>query len=58
MGVKKSYQQDYLETENKLQLNRLNFAAKHFSETFSTVKKLKTTVYEDYKNDIQDLRAQ
>ena len=58
MGVKKSYQQDYLETENKLQLNRLNFAAKNFSETFSTVKKLKTTVYEDYKNDIQDLRAQ
>lgn len=50
MGVKKSYRPEWLESENTLFINKLNFVTKHFSETHKHVKNLKTTVYTDYKN--------
>jgi len=49
LGVKMHYRPDWLDSENKLFINKLNFAAKHYSETHATVKNLKTTCLKDHK---------
>ena len=33
LGVKRTYRPDWLDSENKLFINELNFCAKHFKET-------------------------
>ena len=33
LGVKSTYRPDWLDSENKLFINELNFCAKHFKET-------------------------
>jgi len=37
MGVKKAFRPDWLEEENKLFINNLNFVAKHFEDTYNSV---------------------
>ena len=41
MGVKKSFRPDWLQSENTLFINKLNFVTKNFHETYNTTKKLK-----------------
>ena len=37
MGVKKAYRPDWLQEENTLFINKLNFVAKSYEDTFNTV---------------------
>ena len=34
MGIKKAYRPDYLDSENTLFINKLNFVTKHFEDTY------------------------
>ena len=40
MGVKKAFRPDWLEEENKLFINNLNFVAKHFEDTYNSVSQI------------------
>ena len=55
MGVKKSFRPDWLQSENTLFINKLNFVTKNFAETHKTTKQLKTTVSIDHNNRLDDL---
>lgn len=37
MGVKKAFRPDWLEEENKLFINKLNFVAKNFEDSYNSV---------------------
>ena len=66
MGVKKAFRPEWLDSENALFVNKLNYCAKHFEpthklvsfcffiETFQT-QKLKTVVFDDHKIQLDDL---
>ena len=54
LGVKKNYRPDWLDSENKLFINKLNFVAQNYTETHSEVKNLKKTVYTDQQLRLDD----
>ena len=37
MGVKKQFRPDWLESENGIFINKLNFASKNFDQTYESV---------------------
>jgi hypothetical protein len=47
MGVKRKFRPDWLDSENTLFINKLNFVTTNYEDTFKTVKNLKTTVYQN-----------
>lgn len=55
MGVKKKFRPDWLDSENTIFINKLNFLTNNFEDTHKSVKSLKTTVYRDHKLSIEEL---
>jgi hypothetical protein len=49
MGVKKKFRPDWLDSENTIFINKLNFITKNYSETHQMMLNLKSTVYDDHK---------
>ena len=47
LGVKKKFRPDWLDSENTIFINKLNFVTNNFQETHKNVKQLKTTVYQN-----------
>ena len=57
LGVKKKFRPDWLDSENTIFINKLNFVTNNFQETHKNVKQLKTTVYQNQKLAIEDLEV-
>jgi len=57
MGVKKKFRPDWLDSENSIFINKLNFITNNFEETQKTVKSLKNTVYNNQKLAIEELEV-
>lgn len=55
LGVKKKFRPEWLDSENKMFINKMNFVCKNFEETHKTTKKLKSTVFTEHKMYIDDL---
>lgn len=49
MGVKKKYRPDWLDSDNKLFINKLNHVAKNYDGDHKAVKNLKNAVYNVHK---------
>ena len=45
MGVKRKFRPDWLDSENTIFINKLNFVTNNYEDTHKSVKGLKTTVY-------------
>ena len=50
MGVKKTYRPEWLDDENTIFINKLNFVTQHFEDAHRSVEQLKQTVFTDHKN--------
>lgn len=50
MGVKRAYRPDWLDSENTIFINKLNFVTEHFEDAHRTVEQLKSTVFTEHKN--------
>lgn len=55
LGVKQKFRPDWLDSENKLFVNKLNYVCTNFDETQKTAKNLKKTVYTEHQTRIDDL---
>lgn len=49
MGVKRKFRPDWLDSENTMFINKLNFVTNNYEDTHNIVKGLKTTIYNTYK---------
>ena len=54
MGVKKKFRPDWLDSENTIFINKLNFITKNYSETHQMMLNLKSTVYDDHKLQLEE----
>ena len=54
-NVKKVYRPDWIDAENKLFINKLNFICENFDKNNLDVKKLKNVVFKTHKVEIEEL---
>ena len=54
MGVKKKFRPDWLDSENTIFINKLNFITKNYNETHQMMLNLKSTVYDDHKLQLEE----
>ena len=64
MGIKKAYKPDYLDSENTIFINKLNFVTKHYEDTYRHVKNLLVhqkdhkLLLEDVELEVKDLKEE
>jgi hypothetical protein len=55
MGIKKQIRPDYLDAENTIFINKLNFVAANYETTHQIAANLKQIVTKDHRNQLDDL---